>query len=113
MRKQGRKNADYMPGKWQQFSVMAQKDLKLADFLFHHRMRCTFDWEVTRVQKDTGHLLAEQNRLEDNYKDLDMITKVNKADMASMVDVIKEYLRLHHGVMRTHLAQVIRKTIVV
>ena len=42
-----------------------------------------------------------------------MLPKVNKADMEGTMDAIKEYLRLFHGVMRVHLAYVIRKTTIV
>ena len=65
------------------------------------------------VHKDTVHLLMGQKRLEDKYKDPDMLLKVNKADMAGKLVSIKEYLRSCHGVVRTPLAYVIRKTITV
>ena len=52
-----------------------------------------------------------QKRLEDEYKDPDMLPKVNKADMTGMMDSIKEYLRSCCGVMKAHLAYVIKKTI--
>ena len=45
----------------------------------------------------------EEKRLEDEYKDPDVLSKVNKADMAGMMESIKEYLRSHHGVMRASL----------
>ena len=41
MRKPGDKNADGMPDRWQKVSVIAQENLKLEPFLFHHRWRCT------------------------------------------------------------------------
>ena len=47
MRKPGGKNADGMPDRGQQVSLIAQENLKLAVFLFHHQWRCTFDWEET------------------------------------------------------------------
>ena len=65
MRKPGSKSADGMPNSGQQVSVIAQENLKLAVFLFHHQWRCTFDWDVTGVQEDTVHLLARQKRLKD------------------------------------------------
>ena len=47
-------------------------------FLFHHWWRCTFDWEVMGVWEDTGCLLVEKKKLEDEYKDSDMLPTVNK-----------------------------------
>ena len=49
LRKPGGKNANWTPDRGQQVSVIAQENLKLAIFLFHHQWRCTFDWEVTGV----------------------------------------------------------------
>ena len=46
MRKLCSKNANRMPDREQHVSVIAHENLKLAVFLFHHRGRCTFDWEV-------------------------------------------------------------------
>ena len=37
------KNANGISNKGQQVSIIAQENLKLAVFLFHHRWRCTFD----------------------------------------------------------------------
>ena len=65
------------------------------------------------VQKDTEHLLAGLKRLEDKYKDPDVLPEVNKADMARMMEFIEEYLRSHCPVMRAPLASVIRKTVTV
>ena len=42
-----------------------------------------------------------------------MLSKVNKANMAWTLEVIEEYLRSRHGVMRVPLKYVIRKTIIV
>ena len=42
MRKPGGKNANRMPNWGQQVSVIAQENLNLAVFLFHHRWRCNF-----------------------------------------------------------------------
>ena len=58
-------------------------------------------------------LLAGQKRLKDDYKDPDMLSKVNKVDMEGTMESIKEYLRSYHGVMRAPLAYIIRKTIIV
>ena len=43
MRKPGSKNVDGTPNRGQQVSVIAQENLKLAVFLFHHRWRCTLE----------------------------------------------------------------------
>ena len=74
----------------QEVSITAQEILKLAVFLFHHRQKYTFDWEVTGVHEDTVHLLAGKKRLKDKYKDPDVLLKVNKADMAATMESIKE-----------------------
>ena len=42
-----------------------------------------------------------------------MLPKVNKANKVGTMEAIKEYLRLHCGVMRGHLAYVIMETTVV
>ena len=52
------------------------------------------------------HLLAAQKMLKNEYKDPDVLPKVNKADMAGTMEP-----RLHHGVIRAPLAYIIRKTI--
>ena len=57
-----------MPDRRQQVSVIAQENLKLVIFLFHHCWRCTFDWEVTVVCEDTVHLLAGKKRLKMSIK---------------------------------------------
>ena len=92
MRKPGGKNANGMLHREQHASVIAKENLKLAVFLFHHWWRCTFDWEVMGVQEDTMHLLGGQKRLEDKYKDPDVLPKVNKADMEGTMESIEEYL---------------------
>ena len=51
-------------------------------------------------------------RLKDEYKDPDVLPKVNKADMARTMKSIKEYLRSCCDVMRAPLAYVINKTII-
>ena len=76
---------DRIPSRRLQVSVIAQENLMLAAFLFHHRWRCTLDWEVRGVSENTGHLLAGQKRLEDEYKDPDVLPKVNKADRAGTI----------------------------
>ena len=96
--------------KRQQVSVIAQENLKLAVFLFHHWLIFTFDLEVMRVHEDTVHLLAEQKRLKDEYKDPDLLSKVNKADIARTIVSIKEYFRSYVCVVRVPLASIIKKT---
>ena len=112
MRKPGSKNANEMPDRGQQASALAQENLKLAVVLFYHQWRCTFGWEVMGVWEDTVHLLVRQKWLKNKYKDPDMMPKVNKADMAGMMESIKEYLRSCCGVKRA-LAYITRKTIIV
>ena len=46
MRKPGHNDANGMHDKGQQVSIITQENLKLAAFLFHHRWRCTLDWEL-------------------------------------------------------------------
>ena len=53
MRKHGGKNANGRPDWGQQVSVIAQEDLKLAAFLFHHRWR-------TGVHADTEPLVERE-----------------------------------------------------
>ena len=50
------------------------------------------------VHKNVVHLLAWQKMLKDDFKDSDVLFKVNKADMAGMMEAIKEHLRSCHGV---------------
>ena len=50
------------------------------------------------------HLLARKKRLIDKHKDLDVMPKVNKADMVKMMGSIEEYLRSCHDVKRALLA---------
>ena len=59
------------------------------------------------------HLVGGQKRIEDGYKDPDMLPKVNKADKEGMMEFIEEYLRSHHGVIKVPLVSVIRKTITI
>ena len=65
MRKPGDNNADGTSNREQRVSVIAQENLKLDVFLFHHRWKCTFDWEVTEELEDAVLQLAEQKRLKD------------------------------------------------
>ena len=90
MRKPSGKNANGMPNKGQQVSGEAQENLKLAVFLFHHRCRCTLDWEITGVHDDTLHLMASQKKLEDKYKDPNVLPKINKSDMARTMEAVEE-----------------------
>ena len=73
VRKPGSKNANGMIDRGQQASVIAQENLKLAVFLFHHRWGCIIDWKVMGVCEDTMHLLAWQKRLENKYKEPNML----------------------------------------
>ena len=93
MRKPGCKNANGTPDRGQRVSVIVQEKLKLVAFLFHHRWRYTLYWEVMGVHEDIMHLLAGQKKLKDEYKDIDMMPKINKSDMAGTMEAIKEYLR--------------------
>ena len=99
VRRPGGKNADGTPNRGQQVSVIAQENLKLAAFLFHHRWRCTLDWEIMGVDEGTVCLMAGQKKLKDEYKDPNLLLKVNKCDMTGMIEAIKEYLRSCHGVI--------------
>ena len=113
MRNPGGNDPDIMPNRGKQVSVIAQENLKLTAFLFHHRWRCTFDWEVIKVHEVTVHLLAGLKRLENDYKVTDMLPKINKFDMAGMIEAIDEYMKLCHGVVRVPLAYIIMKSIIV
>ena len=52
------KNANGVPERGQQVSVIAQVHLKLAAFQFYHKWRCTSDWTVTGAHELTAHLLS-------------------------------------------------------
>ena len=84
VRKPCGKNANRDRG--QQVSVIAEENQKLAASLFHHRWRCTLDWEVMGVHEDTVHLQARQKKLEDDYKDPDVLPQINKLYMAGMME---------------------------
>ena len=57
------------------------------------------------------HLLAGKKKLEDKHRDLNVLPKINKSDMAGMMEAIKEHLRFHCSVVSALLAYNIRKTI--
>ena len=80
VKKPGGRNAYGTPNRGQQVSVIAQENLKLAAFLFHHWWRCTLDWEITGVNEETMHLLVDKKNLEDKYIDPDVLPKINKSD---------------------------------
>ena len=63
--------------------------------------------------EDTVHLLAGKKKCKDEYKDPDMLPKVNKAALTALMVFIKEYLISCYGIRRTSLAYIIRKTIIV
>ena len=50
-------------------------------------------------------------RLVHEYNDPRVLPKLNKADMAGMMEFIEEYLRSCCGVVRAPLAYIIKKTI--
>ena len=58
VRKPGSKNANGTCDRGQQVTVIAQENLKKATFLFHHRWRCTLDWEIMGVDEGIVHLMA-------------------------------------------------------
>ena len=57
--------------------------------------------------------MTGQKKLKDEYKDPDVLPKINKLYMAEMMEAIKEYLRLCCGVVWAPLAYIIWKTITV
>ena len=59
------------------------------------------------------HLLAGEKMIKDEYKDLDVLPKFNRADMAGLIESFDKYLRSLCGVMRAPLALIIRKAITV
>ena len=63
--------------------------------------------------EETVHILLDQKKLKDEYKDPNMLLKINESDTARTMESIKEYLMTHHGVVKTPLAYIIRKTITV
>ena len=113
MRKSGGKNADGMPDRGQQVLVIAQENLKLGAFIFHHGWRCTLDWEITEVDEGTVCLFAVQKKLEYEYKDPNVLLKINKSEMAGMMESIEEYPRSHCCIVKAPSAYIIRKSIIV
>ena len=113
MRKLGSKNANGSPNRGRQVSVIAQENLKLAAFLFHHQWRCTLDWEIMGLKKGKLCFVVGQKKLKDDYKDPNVMPKIYKPNMAGTMEFIKEYLRVQHGVIKAPSANVIRKTITI
>ena len=68
VRKPGGKNVNGTPDRGQQVSVKAQESLKLAVFLFHHRWRCTLNWEKMGVNEDTLHSWQARRNLKISIK---------------------------------------------
>ena len=56
-----------------------------------------------RVHEDRVHLLERQKRLEDKYKDPDVLPNFHKTKMKITMKAIEEYLRSYHGVVRAPL----------
>ena len=50
-----------------------------------------------KVQEGTVYKLLGQKTIEDEYKEQDMLLKVNKANMAGTTEAIKEYLWSCHS----------------
>ena len=65
------------------------------------------------VHEDTVHLLARQKILEGTYKDTIGLLKINKSDIAWMMESIEEYIRPCWGVIKALLAYILSKTIIV
>ena len=95
MRKSGGKNADGTPDKGQKVSVIAQENLKLAIVLFHHRWRCTLDWEIMGVTKDTACIMTGQKKLNNEYKDPNVLP--NGRDDRGHQRIPQIMLRYHKG----------------
>ena len=69
--------------------------------------------EVKEVQEETVSKFRSQMKLVDEQKDPDLLPKVNKTNMAGMIEAIKTYLSSCYGVKRMPLTYIIRKTIVI
>ena len=110
VKKPGLKNTNGMSDRGQQISVIAQENLKLAAFLFHHGWKCSHSWKITEVHENTIYLLANEK---DDYKDPKALYKVKKADIAGTMEAIRDYLRSHYCVIRPPLAYIIKKTILI
>ena len=65
------------------------------------------------MNKDTVHFLVGQKKLEDKYKDPNVLSKINKPDMAGMMESIEECIRAHPSVIKAPLVYIIMKTITV
>ena len=52
------------------------------------------------MHEDTVCLLARKKKIKDEYKDPTVLPKINKSDMAGIMEAIEEYLRPCWGVMR-------------
>ena len=63
------------------------------------------------MNKEIVHSLVGQKKLKNEYKDPNMLPKINKSDMAGTMEAIKEHLRSRQGVIRAPLVYIIRKTI--
>ena len=48
-----------------QVSVIVEENLKLAIFLFHHKCRCTSDWEISGVNEGTVCQMTGQKLIKD------------------------------------------------
>ena len=58
IRKSGGKEANVTPS-WTTGFRHSSRNLKLAAFLFHHRWRCTFDWQVIGVRDGRSEVAQE------------------------------------------------------
>ena len=65
------------------------------------------------VNEETVCFLVGQKKLEDDYKDPDVLQKINKSDTAGTMKSIKEYLRACCGIIKAHLTYLIKRTITV
>ena len=59
------------------------------------------------------HPVAGQRRHKDYYKQQDVLPKINKSDMAGMMEDIEKDLASCHCVMKEPLSYVMRKNIIV
>ena len=50
--------------------------------------------------------------LENEYKEPDMLPKINKSDMEGIVEAIKECLKSNHDIEKAQLACIVRKMII-
>ena len=46
------------------------------------------------MNEDTLYIISGQKKLEDEYRDANVLPKINKSDMARTMEAIKKYLRL-------------------